>query len=176
MFPDGVQKVQIYSMRHSRPLRQLHKYRQTVNQTDIRHCIDHDLHSKVFLVWSCISPLTLGIFDQFFNIFPYWNQVMWNYFPVLTDSSYSYVIFSFHVNLSTFWEQSPDFTASSNIASGKMRGEVMEEVASHLLIFHWVFRQTCLLLFNTTFNVVRQLLQCFALLGEKEEKGRKNIK
>lgn len=57
------------------------------------------------------------------------------------------------------------------MASGKMRGEVMEEVASHLLFLHWVFRQTCLLLFNTTFNVVRQLLQCFALLGEKEEKG-----
>lgn len=71
MFPDGVQRVQIYSMRHSRPLRQLHKCRQTVNQTDIRHCIDHNLHSKVFLVGSCISPLTLGIFDKFFNIFPY---------------------------------------------------------------------------------------------------------
>lgn len=66
--------------------------------------------------------------------------------------------------------------ASSNMASGKMRGEVMEEVASHLLFLYWVFRQTCLLLFNTAFNVVRQLLQRFALLGEKEEKGRKNIK
>lgn len=57
-----------------------------------------------------------------------------------------------------------------------MRGEVMEEVASHLLFLHWVFRQTCLLLFNTTFNVVRQLLQCFAFLGEKEEKGQKKYK
>lgn len=119
MFPDGVQRVQIYSMRHSRPLRQLHKCRQTVNC----HCIDHDLHSKVFLVWNCISPLTLGIFDKFFNIFPYWNQVMWNYFPVLTDSCYSFVICSFHVNLSTFWEQSPDFTALRFIQHGEWKDE-----------------------------------------------------
>lgn len=58
-----------------------------------------------------------------------------------------------------------------------MRGEVMEEVASHRCSGRLVcFRQTCLLLFNTTFNVVRQLLQCFAFLGEKEEKGQKKYK
>lgn len=180
MFPDGVQRVQIYSMRHSRPLGQLHKCRQTVNQTDIRHCIDHNLHSKVFLVGSCISPLTLGIFDKFFNIFPYWNQIMWNYFPVLTDSSYSFVIFSCHVNLSTFWEQSPDFTAlllrHPTWRVERWEGKLWKKL---LLIFYSstgcsgrlvCFYLTQLSMLSDSFSNVLHFLE------KRKKRGKKNIK
>lgn len=184
MFPDGVQRVQIYSMRHSRPLRQLHKCRQTVNQTDIRHCIDHNLHSKVFLVGSCISPLTLGIFDKFFNIFPYWNQIMWNYFPVLTDSSYSFVIFSCHVNLSTFWEQSPDFTAlllrHPTWRVERWEGKLWKKLWKKLLLIFYsstgcsgrlvCFYLTQLSMLSDSFSNVLHFLE------KRKKRGKKNIK